>query len=131
MQEIWVRSWVRKIPWRRKWQPTSVSLLGKCHGQKSLAGYSQLGHKKLDNLVTKHQTVTQYCHWKSFSLSATWLNQNSYFISLIYSYHHSHFSKWHHPSLLQLHEIKTCMSSLKTASLAPPVQFFLQSITWT
>jgi len=32
--------WVRKIPWRRKWQPTPVLLPGKSHGQRSLAGYS-------------------------------------------------------------------------------------------
>ena len=31
---------VRKIPWRRKWQPTPVFLAGKSHGQRSLAGYS-------------------------------------------------------------------------------------------
>ena len=29
-----------KIPWRRKWQPTSVFLPGKSHGQRRLAGYS-------------------------------------------------------------------------------------------
>ena len=29
--------WVRKIPWRRKWQPTPVFLPGKFHGQRSLA----------------------------------------------------------------------------------------------
>ena len=29
-----------KIPWRRKWQPTPVFLLGKSHGQRILAGYS-------------------------------------------------------------------------------------------
>ena len=33
--------WVRKIPWTRKWQPTSVFLPGKFHGQRSLAGYIQ------------------------------------------------------------------------------------------
>ena len=32
--------WVEKIPWRRKWQPTSVFFPGKPSGQKSLAGYS-------------------------------------------------------------------------------------------
>ena len=32
--------WVRKIPWRRTWQLTLVSLPGKFHGQKSLAGIS-------------------------------------------------------------------------------------------
>ena len=31
---------VRKIPWRRKWQPTSVFLSEKSHGQRSLEGYS-------------------------------------------------------------------------------------------
>ena len=32
--------WVRKIPRRRKWQPTPVFLPEKSHGQRSLAGYS-------------------------------------------------------------------------------------------
>ena len=27
-------------PWRRKWQPTPVFLLGESHGQRSLMGYS-------------------------------------------------------------------------------------------
>ena len=31
---------VRKLPWRRKWQPTPVFLPGKSHRQRSLAGYS-------------------------------------------------------------------------------------------
>ena len=31
---------VRKIPWRRAWQPTPVVLPGESHGQRSLAGYS-------------------------------------------------------------------------------------------
>ena len=30
-------SWVRKIPWSRKWQPIPVCLPGKFHGQRSLA----------------------------------------------------------------------------------------------
>ena len=29
--------WIRKIPWRRKWQPTPVFLPGESHGQKSMA----------------------------------------------------------------------------------------------
>ena len=31
--------WVRKIPWRRVWQPTPVFLPGESHGQRSLEGY--------------------------------------------------------------------------------------------
>jgi len=31
--------WVRKIPWRRKWQLTQVFFSGESHGQRSLAGF--------------------------------------------------------------------------------------------
>ena len=39
-------SWVGKVPWRRKWQPTPVSLPGKFNGQRSLMGYSPWGHNE-------------------------------------------------------------------------------------
>ena len=45
--------WVRKIPWRRKWQLTLVFLPGKSHGQRSLVGYSPRGHKESD--TTEHR----------------------------------------------------------------------------
>ena len=35
---------MRKILWRRKWQPTLVLLPGESGGQRSLAGYSPWGH---------------------------------------------------------------------------------------
>ena len=45
--------WVRKIPWRRKWQPTPIFLTGKSHGQRSLVHYSPWSHKRVGhNLVT-------------------------------------------------------------------------------
>ena len=44
--------WIRKIPWRRKWQPTPVFLPGKSQGQRSLVGYSPGGCKELD--TTEH-----------------------------------------------------------------------------
>ena len=37
-----------RFPWSRKWQPTSVFLPEKFHGQRSLAGYSPWGHKESD-----------------------------------------------------------------------------------
>ena len=37
--------WVRKIPWRRKWQATLVFLPRESHGQRSLARYSLWGRK--------------------------------------------------------------------------------------
>ena len=48
MQETWVQSLVRMIPWKGKWQPTPVFLPGTSHGQRSLAGYSPWGHKESD-----------------------------------------------------------------------------------
>ena len=36
-------SWVKKIPWRRKWQPIPLFLPGVSHGQRSLTGYSPWG----------------------------------------------------------------------------------------
>ena len=46
--------WVRKIPWRREWQSIPVFLSGKSHGQKSLAGHSPWGCKRVRNdLATK------------------------------------------------------------------------------
>ena len=46
--------WVRKIPWRRKWQPTPVSLPGESHRQRSLAGYSPWGCKESDTTEQLH-----------------------------------------------------------------------------
>ena len=40
--------WIRKIPWRSKWQPTPVLLPGKSYGQNSLVGYSPRSRKGLD-----------------------------------------------------------------------------------
>ena len=37
----WFNPRVGKIPWRKEWQPATVSLPRKFHGQRSLAGYSQ------------------------------------------------------------------------------------------
>ena len=39
---------VGKISWRRKWQYTPVSLPGKAHEERSLAGYRPWDHKELD-----------------------------------------------------------------------------------
>ena len=48
MQETQFDPWVEKIPWRRKWQPTSVFLPGEFHGQRILVGYSPWDRKELD-----------------------------------------------------------------------------------
>ena len=62
--------WVRKIPWRRKWQPTPEFLTREFHGQRSLAGYSPWGHKRVRNdLVTKQpqQMMSGMEPWRTVS----------------------------------------------------------------
>ena len=46
VQETQVQSLGQEDPLRRKWQPAPVFLLGKFHGQRSLAGYSLWGRKE-------------------------------------------------------------------------------------
>ena len=47
---------VEKIPWRRKWHPTSVFLPRKSYGQRSLAGYSPWGYNRVrHDLETQNQ----------------------------------------------------------------------------
>ena len=48
--------WVRKIPWRRRWQAAPVLLPGKSHGQRRLAGYSPCSCKRVrQKLATKQE----------------------------------------------------------------------------
>ena len=46
--------WVKKIPWRRRWQPTAVLLPGESHGWKSLVGYNPWGRKESDTTERLH-----------------------------------------------------------------------------
>ena len=50
--------WIRKTPWRRKWQPIPVFLPGKSHGQRSLEGYSPWCLKEL--VMIEWLTLTGY-----------------------------------------------------------------------
>ena len=52
--------WVRKIPWRRKWQPTPVFLPGESHERRSLVGYSPRGCKESD--MTERLTLSLSLH---------------------------------------------------------------------
>ena len=54
MQNLEFNPWVGKIPWRRKWQPTSVFLPGESHGERSLVGHSPRGRKELDTTEQLH-----------------------------------------------------------------------------
>ena len=58
--------WVRKSPWKRKWQPTLVFVPGKVRGQRSLGGYSPWGHKELDTTERpeEHRELRFPCAWQ-------------------------------------------------------------------
>ena len=56
-----VQSQIRKIPWRRKWQPTPVFLPGESHRQRSLAGYIHTVHGVAKNW-------TQLSDWSTHDL---------------------------------------------------------------
>ena len=49
--------WIRKILWRRKWQPTPVLLPGKSHGWRSVVCYSPRGRKESDMTERLHFTL--------------------------------------------------------------------------
>ena len=62
--------WVRKISWRRKWQPTAVFLPIKSHGQRSLAGYSPLVTKSRTQVSAHARAHTHtHTHTHTHSLS--------------------------------------------------------------
>ena len=68
--------WVKKIPWRRKWQPTPVFLPGKSHGQRNLVGYkriatirSQKSWTQLSNKTTTDTAAAAAAGAKSLVLS--------------------------------------------------------------
>ena len=50
-KRCWFDPWVGKIPWRKKWQPTPIFLLGESHGQRSLTGYSPQDRRDWDTTL--------------------------------------------------------------------------------
>ena len=66
--------WVRKIPWKRAWQPTPVFLPGGSCGQRSLAGYCPWGYEELDRTeVTENVCNHKKC--KVLCLCIGWASQ--------------------------------------------------------
>ena len=77
-------TWVGKIPWRRKWQPTPVFLPGKSHRLSRLLGYSSRCRKESDTTEWLSHT---YIIWaKSMSSFLSHLFFKIYFIPLFSSF---------------------------------------------
>ena len=71
MQETRFDSWVRKIPWRRKLQPTPVFLPGESHGQR-------INPNQNYNEVSPHTSQNGHCQmlYKEPRLERVWRNEN-------------------------------------------------------
>ena len=82
MQENGFDPWIRKIPWRRKWQPIPVFLPGKLHGQRSLEGYSPRVCKRVrHDVVTKQPPLCITCtvgNGKTGKVAGSWLDSMAY-----------------------------------------------------
>ena len=100
-EDTWVRSWVGKIPWSRKWQPTPVSWHGKFHGQRSLVDYSPWGWT-----------------WLSWTWPSDWACTILHMCVRIHI--HTHTSGWH----LKLGKLA---SGTTPCHLASPISFSIAS----
>jgi len=58
----WFNPWIRKVLWRREWQPTPVFLPGEFYGQKSLVVYSPWGCKESDVTEVTHACINTHTY---------------------------------------------------------------------
>ena len=59
-------AWARKVPWRKKRQPTPVFLPGKSHGRRSLAGCSPRGcERDRQDLATQQNNNSKSKLWET------------------------------------------------------------------
>ena len=62
--------WVRKIPWRKKWQPTPVFLPGESHGQRDRGAWQATA-----NRITKSQTQLKWLSTVGICISMMWVRR--------------------------------------------------------
>ena len=93
--------WVRKIPWKRAWQPTPVFLPGKSHGQRGLMWTVE---ETTVHRVTKSQSwlsdwACMHVHTHTHIASKTYIlfvrKQNVSFLNRILSFSFSPESHFH------------------------------------
>ena len=83
-------TWIKKIPWRRAWQPTLVFLPGEYHGLKSLAGYSPWGRRVRHDWSYWARTMEYYSALRKkeiLSFTTTWMKLEDIMLSEISQTH--------------------------------------------
>ena len=72
--QMWI--WFRKVPWRRKWQPTPVFLIGESHGQRiswtEESGRCPWGYKESDTTERLTQCIWLIYPGESLVIHALW-----------------------------------------------------------
>ena len=113
-------SWVGKIAWRRKWQPTPVLLPGKSHEWRSPVGHSPWGNKESD--------TTEQLRFLSFSLETMrlitlcWLEVHGYKLqgSPLHFECPSPFSHQSKSSQWRQRQTESCLSRIPVPAPAVP-----------
>ena len=113
-RRLWFYHWVGKIPWRRAWQPTPAFLPGESHGQRSLVGYSLLGHKESD--MTEWLSTATLEEWNISWHDLSILNFSQSLCPC--SLHSSH--KWTHNLLCFCTFVCTILSAENALSFYQP-----------
>ena len=67
--------WVGKFFWRRKWQPASVFLPEKSHGQRSLTGCSPWGHKESNMTDSIYIYTHSHTHTHTYAYTYTYTHR--------------------------------------------------------
>ena len=122
MGESWVWSVVRKTPWRKEWQPTTVFLPGEFHNQKSMAGYNLWNCKESD--MTEGPTPdSQYAH----------ASADNPFINLytMTCYKYVIFSFWNSQIRSVAQSCLTLCDSMNRSTPGLPVHYQLPEFTQT
>ena len=83
MPETQFNPWVRKILWRRAWQPTPVFLPGEFHGQRGPVGYSPWGRKGSNTIERLTHTENRAQHSSTSSTFEFRENANSSYFDFL------------------------------------------------
>ena len=119
--------WARKIPLRKKWQPTPVFWPGQSHGQRSLVGYRPWGHKESDTTerLSTHTHTHTHTHTRILSSQANFRNSSSC-TSLQLGYSHTD----HFPPIRYISGRQKFRRQLCAVATVPKGSEHLQKILW-